>query len=160
MDDEGVVGGTALCGENALSGVGVEGEGGEAIHSFGRKCDGLEGTQMARRSAEGGEGVRGGTAGTAVEVELDRGGITLQHLGQHHSTTTDTGQHGSYTAGMFSPTLRAVASILSSAVRSTSGLYLSSSPCSHVSVARSSPASPRTLYSLCERIKVTMFSAS
>lgn len=42
MDDEGVVDGTALCGEYARDGVGVECEGGETVYGFCWECDGVE----------------------------------------------------------------------------------------------------------------------
>lgn len=66
---------------------------------------------------------------TCVEDESDiceklTGRKQSRHVLKYYNIT-----YSSRETGMFSPTLRAVASILSSAVRSTSGLYLSSSVC-------------------------------
>ena len=84
MDDEGVVGGTALGGEYAGGGIGAEGEGGEAVDGFGGEGDGLEGVETAGGEAEGGESVLGRDAGAAVLVEGDGRGITLEHLRRGH----------------------------------------------------------------------------
>lgn len=80
MDDERVVGGTALCGEYARCGIGIEGKGGEAVNGFGRKCDGLECVEMAGSDAERRERVLGGDAGSTVLIERDGRWITLEHL--------------------------------------------------------------------------------
>lgn len=161
MDDEGVVGGTALGGEYALGGVGAEGEAGETVDGFCWKGDGAEVVEMAGGEAESCSGVLVGEARTIIGVEGDGGGIALQHLRRegHDPGTTRV--------NISSPPL--ACSVPPSAQSPLSSPPPSGQPVGCISPAASASRKVSeletdrifcTLYSLCEHINVTVFSTS
>jgi hypothetical protein len=73
VDDEGVVGGTALRGEDPRDGVRVAGVRAEAVDRLGRERDELAGAQRLRRPLQAGV-VRDGERARQGGVLLDGGG--------------------------------------------------------------------------------------